>query len=210
MAAIAAPKLLKNEGTVEMLKSHVDTILKIYLNLMNDIDLEELIDGLEVIIDRFADTVKQYAVSLTEQLFTVFKRLIDTNEGEESDEKEEKSLVAEGVLRAIVKLFELFAKYDDIYGQMENSITGIIQWGFNPENFDKLYDILDIINAIVKNCNYISPKIWGYYGDLIATLIGTDEEVAEFKAQFPDQEYEGLGFESIHEYIPIISYYITK
>jgi hypothetical protein len=209
MAAIAAPKLLKNECTKEMLKDHVDTILKIYLNLMNDIDLEELIEGLEVIIDRFADRVKQYAVSLTEQLVNVFKRLIEAEDGE-NEEKEEKSIVAESVLRAILKLFELFAKYDDIYLQMENIITGIIHWGLLPENYDKLFDIIDIIHAIVKHGNHITQKTWGYFGDLISSLIGTDEEILEFKSQFPEQDFEGLGYESLHDYIPVISHYITK
>ncbi len=50
MAAVAAPKLLRNEACVEMLAPHVSEILKIYLGLMNDIDLEELIEGLEGII----------------------------------------------------------------------------------------------------------------------------------------------------------------
>jgi hypothetical protein len=209
MAAIAAPKLLKNGCTKEMLNDHVDTILKIYLNLMNDIDLEELIEGLEVIIDSFSERVKQYAVSLTEQLVNVFKRLIDAEDAE-GEEKEEKSIVAESVLRAILKLFELFAKYDDIYLQMENIISGIIHWGLLPENYEKLFDIIDIIYAIVRHCNFITPKTWSYYGELISSLIGTDEEVMEFKTQFPDQSFEGLGYESLHDYIPVISYYIIK
>jgi hypothetical protein len=129
---------------------------------------------------------------------------------DEDDIKNEKSLVAEGVLRAIIKMIELFSKYDDVFPLMEAQIEEIIHWGFRDDNFDNLFDILDIIETIVKHSPTISKKTWSYYTPLIDSLIGSDSEIAEFKQKYPDSEFEGLGYDSLAEYIPIFSYYMTK
>jgi hypothetical protein len=207
MAAITAPILLKHKGVKDLLTDSVPKLLEIYLNLVNTIDLEEILDGLETIISRFGNSVKDYAVALTFELVKVFKRLC---ESEENDEKGEQLMVLEGVLRTLLKIIELFVNNEEIFAQIEPNIHDIILWGLNPENFEKFDDTLDIIHTILKKGNRISEKTWSYFPEIIFSLIGTEDELEEFKKNYPSADFEGLGFENIQDIIPILCLYIVK
>jgi hypothetical protein len=207
MAAIATPILLKNEGVKELLADYVPKLLEIYLNLINTIDLEEILDGLELIISRFNYAVKDYAVALTFELVKIFKRL---SQSEEDDPKGEQLMVVEGVLRTLLKIIELFINNEEIYNQIESSINEIIIWGLNPENFEKFDDTIDIIQIILKKANKISNSTWSYFPELIFSLIGNEEEKKEFKMKYPESEYEGLGYENIQDIVPVLCQYIVK
>jgi hypothetical protein len=208
MAAISAPVLLKNEGIKELLNDHVPKLLEIYLNLINTIDLEEILEGLESIISRFNHRVKDYAVALTIELVKIFNRLIKEEESE--DDKGEKALVEDGVLRTLLKIIELFVNDDSIFPKIEEIIDPIIIWGLKEENLDKIDDILDIIDIIVRRGNKISPKTWNYFSEVIFTVTGSEEDLKQFQKDHPGIDYEGLGFDNINDIIPILSNYVTK
>ncbi len=208
MASITAPILLKNEGIKELLNDHVPKLLEIYLNLINTIDLEEILEGLEAIITRFNHKVKDYAVALTVELVKIFHRL--TKEEENEDDKGEKALVEDGVLRTLLKIIELFVNDDAIFAKIEEIVDPIITWGLKEENLDKIDDILDIIDVIVKKGKRISPKTWSYFTDIIFTVTGSEEDLQQFNKEHPGIEYEGLGFDNITDIIPILSNYVTK
>lgn len=208
MAAIAAPVLLKNEGIKELLNDHVPKLLEIYLNLINTIDLEEILEGLESIISRFNHRVKDYAVALTIELVKIFNRLIKEEESE--DDKGEKALVEDGVLRTLLKIIELFVNDDVIFPKIEEIVDPIITWGLKEENLEKIDDILDIIDIIVRRGNKISPKTWNYFSEIIFTITGSEEDLKQFQKDHPGIDYEGLGFDNITDIIPILSNYVTK
>lgn len=207
MASITAPILLKHKGVRELLSDSVPKLLEIYLNLVNTIDLEEVLDGLETIISRFGSSVKDYAVALTFELVKVFKRLSESNT---EDDKGEGLMVLEGVLRTLLKIIELFVNNEEIFSQIEPNIHDIIIWGLRPENFEKFDDTLDIIHTIVKKGSRISAKTWSYFPEIVFSLMGTEDELEEFKKSYPNAEFEGLGFENIQDIIPILSLYIVK
>ena len=207
MAAITAPILLKNKGVKEMLAPHVPKLLEIYLNLVNTIDLEEILSGLETIVARFNHDCKDYAVALTFELVKVFKRLSQ----EEDEEKSDSLMVLEGVLRTLMKIIELFCNNEEIFSKIEGEIHNIVIWGLRPENFEKLDDTLDIISSMVKKSIRLSPATWAYFPEIIYSLIGSEEEQIEYKKSYPDLgEFEGLGFENISDIIPILCHYIVK
>jgi len=208
MAAISAPVLLKNDGIKELLNDHVPKLLEIYLNLINTIDLEEILEGLEAIISRFNHRVKDYAVALTVELVKIFNRLIKEEEGDE--DKGEKALVEDGVLRTLLKIIELFVNDEAIFQKIEEIVDPIITWGLNVENLDKIDDIFDIIDVIVRKGNKISPKSWNYFTEIISTAAGSDEDLKQFHKDHPGVEYEGLGFDNISDIIPILCNYVTK
>lgn len=206
-ASLSAAVLISHPIVKELLLPHISHLLVIYIKLINDIDLEEILESLSSILSTFSVAVKEYAIELTEQMVNVYKRLMTNEEGEENVEG---SVVADGVLRAIITLIELFVNYPDIYPSLEKLIDPIIRHGLSSQGHEKFETTLDVIYAIVKNANKISENAWNYYIDIIDNLVGTDEEYAEFKAQYPQSEYEGLGFDSIDEVMPVLALYIAK
>jgi hypothetical protein len=61
MAAIALDSLLEQKEAREILKPNLQAILTIYLEMMNKIECDELIDALDGIIEVFSEDIEPYA-----------------------------------------------------------------------------------------------------------------------------------------------------
>lgn len=61
-AAIALIKMLEHEIAVEFLRPGLETVIKIYLKLIDDIDYDGLIECLKTIVDVFEEEIGPYAV----------------------------------------------------------------------------------------------------------------------------------------------------
>jgi hypothetical protein len=207
-AALAAPGLLHIPLVKEFLTPHVPKLLMIYLNLMNDIDLEEILESLTAIISSFSILIKDYALELTEQLVKTFHRLLSSEE--DTEFTGENLSVAEAVIRTIIKLIEIFINYDDIYPKIEILVYDIIMYGLKEVTSERFEDVLDVVYAIVKNSIKISPKIWNFYPEIIDSVIGSEEDYKDYKDSYPEEEYEGFGYESMSDIVTVVSYYITK
>jgi len=68
--------LLEHETAIEFVRPGLETILSIYLKIMDDIDYDELIDSLRVLVEVFADDVGPHALRLCDKLATAFIRLL--------------------------------------------------------------------------------------------------------------------------------------
>ena len=113
-------------------------------------------------------------------------------------------------LRNTPQKVQLFVNDDAIFPKIEEIVDPIITWGLKEENLDKIDDILDIIDVIVKKGKRIYPKTWSYFTDIIFTVTGSEEDLQQFNKEHPGIEYEGLGFDNITDIIPILSNYVTK
>ena len=71
---------------------------------------------------------------------------------------------------------------------------------------------MDLIEEVLKN----SPNknsfyhIYKFFIPLIQTVIGTEEELAEFKKSFPNHVFNGQGYESILDIAKLVCMYIAK
>jgi hypothetical protein len=197
MAAVIAPRLLCNKAAKELLTPYVSDLLSIYINLINDIDLEEIVEGLESIIFNFNTHIKSNAVALTQELVRVYKRIMIDDDEDDEDKKDEKTLLAESVTRALIKIIELFAG-SEIFKDIERHIDIVVSYQLDNEIFNSMSEVLDMIGAIVKNV--VTEVTWSYFLPLCETLLFTNENGI----------VEGVGFENINDYIPVLSNYINK
>ena len=85
-AACALEKILRNDIANELIKPGLDTMLKCYLSLMNDLDNEELVSAFENIMTLFQDDIKPYAVDICLQLKQQYIRLIKQDNDEDDGE----------------------------------------------------------------------------------------------------------------------------
>ena len=85
-AAITLAVLLKNhEIIVSFVRPDLGNVLKVFLEIMDDIDFEPLINALKNIIDVFGQEVAPYAVGLCDKLSVAFIRIINAK-GDQDDE----------------------------------------------------------------------------------------------------------------------------
>lgn len=75
-AACALEKILTNEQAVKYIRPGIDTVLKCYLQLMNEFDNEELVNSFESIMSIFQDEIRPFALDICNHLVTMYKRCI--------------------------------------------------------------------------------------------------------------------------------------
>ena len=75
-AAISLSKMLNNETAVEFLKPALQSILEVYLRIMEEIDSEVLVDALQEIMECYDDQISPFAVQLSQQLTNKYQSLI--------------------------------------------------------------------------------------------------------------------------------------
>ena len=82
-AAISLIKLLDQEIAVNFIRPGLDSVIKIYLKLIDDINYDELIESLKKIVEVFEDEIAPHALDLCVKLGEAYLRLFEqkkTNE----------------------------------------------------------------------------------------------------------------------------------
>jgi len=133
--------------------------------------------------------------------------LIHADENEDNDAKGDYKIT--GVLKTMDKLLEISAN-TDVFQVLEEKVMDIIHWGFNPNNWEMQEDIFELILTLVKYSTLPSKRCWDFYPELLETVVGNETEVLNFKKDFPDNLYEGIGYESINDIVKIILQMILK
>lgn len=63
-AALALNGLLDHQIAVDFLRPGLETVLKTYLKIMDEIDFDELVQALQSLVDVYEEEIAPYAVSL--------------------------------------------------------------------------------------------------------------------------------------------------
>ena len=79
-SAIALIKFLDQPSAVEFIRPGLDSVIKIYLKLIDDIDYDELIDSLKKIVEVFENEIGPHAIELCEKLSDAYMRLFESQQ----------------------------------------------------------------------------------------------------------------------------------
>lgn len=104
-AAQTAAALLDHAAVANFIKPGLGDVLKVFLQIMDDIDFEDLVNSLRKIVEVFSNEVAPYAKSLCIKLSEAFIRLTK-NKGDVDDEATDEGLTAGGLMKAIRRTIE--------------------------------------------------------------------------------------------------------
>jgi hypothetical protein len=209
-ACICAPSFFSHDQIKPMLDQHISTILTIYITIINEIELEELLESLENIIGIFNIKCKDFAVELTKILV---QRFIVLNQQEDDNQlKTNKNfLVVEGIVKTIICIYGIFSPYKEIFPDIFESSKQIIDFGFEEENFEKLESSIEMIIAVCKNENVpFYPQLWAFYNKIIESVVGSKKENDDLAENYPDKVFIGGGYECLQDIVNAILYYIVR
>jgi len=157
-ACICAPHFFKNKNVKPILDQHISSILKMYINILNEIELNELLISLEEIIEIFNEKCKNFAVDLTKIIVDKFSYLIQLDE-ENTNKSNNNLLVVEGIVNTILRIIGIFTKFPDIFPAIFENIKPIIEYGFTEKGLKRLEYSLEILISILKNEIGFYPKV---------------------------------------------------
>ena len=75
-AAFALARLLDHEEVVQLIRPNLGHMLRLFLRIMDEMDLEELVGALSKIVDVYGEELAPYAVSLCQKLSEAYLRLL--------------------------------------------------------------------------------------------------------------------------------------
>ena len=210
-ACIALGFFFEEEIVRNMIKGNIKQILEISLRLMDETDVEQIMDNLQEVVKYFTGESQQYIIELSDYLMKYFMRIV---EKENNMEDESNIMDTYTIKNNIVTTFTSFIKYfinnPDIYNKITNHVDALIDYFLKKS--DSPESGMDLIEEVLKHSpsNNTFYHIYKFYIPLIQTVIGTEEELTEFKRSFPNQVFTGQGFESILDVAKLVCMYISK
>ena len=199
-SAMALSSILKQKYVKDLIKGNILPLLKIYIKLMDETDLEEIMNSLQEVVQIFTGESKTYIVHLSEYLNKYFNNLVNNikndDEEEEQNEISEYSLI-NNIINTFCNFIHYFVNDEEIYPKIESYIDDLINFCIIIYPDDKLEDGIGIIKEILINCKKLPNHILKFFIPLINII--TEEKDSDL-----------YGNENLSNITQIICYYISK
>ena len=198
-SAMALSSILKQKYVKDLLKGNILPLLKIYIKLMEETDLEEIMNSLQEVVQIFTEESKTYIVHLSEYLNKYFNNLVNNisnNEEEEQNEISKYSLI-NNIINTFCNFIHYFVNDEEIYPKIESYIDNLIHFCINIYPDDKLEDGIGLMKEILTNCKKLPNHILKFFIPIINIII-------------EEKDSDLYGNENISNITQIICYYISK
>lgn len=183
-AALALDGLLEHDTAVEFLRPGLETVLRTYLKIMDEIDFDELVKALKSLVDVYEEEIAPYAVSLCQTLGAAFMRLLAVK-GTGDDEDQETCLTAEGLMNAIRNVLKSVSgkEYADLYPQLEEVLEQPLLATLTENGQCAVEDGITCISELLYNQSNVSPRMWNFYVVIVDLVVGNKGVLDEFLPQ---------------------------
>jgi hypothetical protein len=220
-SALLIPRLMSiNTSVVELFRNNIAEVFTIYLKLMQELDLDQILKCLEDFVTVFPKEILQFSVDLTKELIEAFNRFIKFEESNPSSQnelnyfqqdlddsfsEENYSLqTALGVMKTLNKLLAVCSKENsELFYQIENLVSPLLFWCFQSDKTQVFKELIDIIDTISHSPVAFSNNAWLLYPELLNSIVVKDETVKEGISP-------GFGWECLTEITASLINYIIK
>ena len=202
-SAITLSSLLNQKKVKEMLKGEILPLLQIYIKLMEETDLEEIMNSLQEVIQNFTEESKIYIVHLSEYLIKYFNKLLNSIiDGDKEDNNIDEYSLINNIINTFCNFIHYFVNNNDIYPKIENYVNDLIDFCIILQPEDKLEEGLGILKEILFNCQALPKNALKYFIPLINLVVGEND--------LPNLDIELYGSENISDISNLICFYINK
>lgn len=147
-AAVCLPKILSWDIAKDQVKNEISGVLKIYLDMINEIDSEEVIEALEDIVTQFSEQILPFAVDLSRELNNNFLRLA-TREGISDDD--DSAMAAVSVLNTIQKIVETISDKPDELFKVSVSVQPALEFALSLKGAAFMEEGLNLLSSLLYN-----------------------------------------------------------
>ena len=207
ICAFTLPSIIKySEKTIIFFKEKLQNIFSIYLKIIKDIDIEELLWSLNSIISIYKNESINYIVFLSTELTQIFFQYINILKDSNLESKTTLDESSCGIIDNLILFFEILINNNDIekYNNLLQITDNLISFGLSEDcskaSMIIYQNVLTLVNLIVEKGNINNILIWNYYDKIINSII--KKENNEIKQNF--------AFENLPNIINILYLYIIK
>ena len=156
-AAKAASVLITWELAKNIFQEHLELLFSTYINLINELDNETLVNCLEAVICTYNNNLEPFAMQLVEQLSSAFMRMTlkDANEDEG-----EASFAAGNCLSTLNTLVESLANDTALQLSIMQVVQPVIAYGISWEGSEHIEETFPILSSLMDNLPSIPPGLY--------------------------------------------------
>jgi hypothetical protein len=204
-AALTIPKLLKWEIAKVRIRGEISNLLQVYLNLINQIDSEEIIEALEDIVENFDQEIIPFAVELVERLVVTFAHLAGR---EVADDNGDSAMAAVSTLNTIVRLVQTIQDSKSDVEKVSLSLNPVLLHCLSQKGFEYMEEGLKLLALLLKyapdgSLVYLYPLL----GTVLSSLTGPEPYgIEKTEGIFPVvgnfiKKYPGLVIADLHSVV---------
>mmetsp|Transcript_21270 Transcript_21270/g.20419 ORF Transcript_21270/g.20419 Transcript_21270/m.20419 type:complete len:210 (+) Transcript_21270:1626-2255(+) len=179
MAAATSMHLLleRNPTFSEFLKPALKQIIEVYLKLMQEIDSEELVEGLQEFVGHFEAEIPPFAIQLAQELVQAYQRLVEGDKDDEEND-EDATMAACSVVSTLRRIMESVTENKEILPQLEKIVLPILMHGLTQDGMEAIDDSLDCIALLLYHGpkEGISAELWKLFPQLLYVICGDDND----------------------------------
>ena len=217
-AGIALSRLLLQPESAGALKPVLANVLQVYLSLIDQMDSDDLVSGLESVIARFADEIHPFAVGIVQQLVNKFwKSLQDKDEEDDEGEDEEITFASSECLGAINRIIRCELPIETL-DKIEEITFDVIKYALSEQGAEYMYPGLEMLGNLLYYRPQVSNRLWPFFSELNYIMAGKPDELlttnfahfSEDKKKLIQDQAKGWGYEFVDEIVPCLQNYIQK
>ncbi|XP_048124566.1 importin-8 isoform X2 [Alosa alosa] len=161
-AAIALQTLVSNQEQAKVyIRPYIRPVMRELLHVIKETENDDLTNVIQKMICEYNEEVAVIAVDMTQNLAEIFRKVLDS---EEYEECEDKTVMALGILSTIDTILTVMEDHKEITQQLEGICLQVIGLVLQKPIIEFYEEILSL--AFGLTCQTISPQMWQLLGVL--------------------------------------------
>lgn len=157
-------RMLRNKDLKENFKSELSRILEAYLTLMDSVDNDDLISGLEEIVSIYDDCIEPFAIELWEKIVENYKRIAAKDNDEEYGSL---GMAASSLVMTIKNILEAVKLNTELVKKLEPIIFPMIVNTLTPDGIEWFDEAIECMTLIMYSCNTVTERMWSLFPHLL-------------------------------------------
>lgn len=186
-AALSLPKVLRWPAAKALIAPELPRLLELYLSLIEEIDSEDLIIGLEGVINRFSTELIPHVTAIVTRLTSNFLRIAKSPRTNEKTASEA-DMAAVSCLNTINKIVSVVQESEPSrLIPLSETLFPVLEHGLSPSGSEFFEETLDLITCLL----YFAPAgslkhLMPLYGVLLTSGISSETSVAYAQESLSD------------------------
>jgi len=157
-------RVLRNKELKESFKSELASILEAYLSLMDSIDNDELISGLEEIVGIYDDCIEPFALDLWTKIVENYKKLASKDNDEEYGGL---GMATSSLVTTIKCILEAVKNNKELLIKLEPVIFPLVVNTLTPDGLENLDEAMECMTLIMFETNDVTERMWSLFPHLL-------------------------------------------
>ena len=157
-------RMLRNKDLKENFKTELAHILEAYLALMETVDNDDLISGLEEIVSIYDDWIEPFAIELCQKIVENYKRISSKDTDEEYGTL---GMATSSLVTTVKNILEAVKQNTELVKKLEPIIFPMIVNTLTPDGLEWFDEAIECMTLIMYSCGNVTERMWSLFPHML-------------------------------------------